>query len=299
MFRDGLAEFCTPETLKGYERIYKAENYFRFLVKWELIAAFGVNWRDGLGLRGVRAQETMTDEGRLGLIDVEPLNLMSYFYLSDLRKIIVEERWELFRGRLGRKEYLDEQLKTLNKLRNKTMHCRPLTQFDLNTLHGTLMLLGNLSRGYYETHRVSKCVELPRLHALPVALRHHVEPLISKREDREPQWLLERVTDLGDYWRLDFALQAGAFLDRAPVDLFKRADRDCFFAAASPELGRLDIYVPQCIDNESLAALSAELSRVSPLNNRNPYEDGFDDLEERYDGLFRLPVALPVQFRLR
>ena len=70
MFRDGLAEFCTPETLKGYERIYNAENYFRFLVKWELIAAFGVNWRDGLGLRGVRAHETMTDEGRLCLIDV-------------------------------------------------------------------------------------------------------------------------------------------------------------------------------------------------------------------------------------
>lgn len=294
MFIDGLADFCSTETRDAYSKIYNVENYLRFIIKWELVAEHGDGWRAALGKAGLDAVRKLKDEDKVALIATEKLNIMSYLMLSDLRTIMMDEvNWPLFAKVWGTHDYLGQQLVLLNKLRAKVMHCRPLTSIDLATLQRTLDTLEALSRRYRE--QISAAV--PGGGVVPKPLRPLLRRLNAPKAG-ESRWILESRSEVSRYWRLGLALQGGGFRDDDALGIFAGTGHDCLFAAADPGSGRLDLYVPIKIAASTLSDILPRISAIRPLDGTLPGALPADEPEDRFDGLFRLPIDLPASLRL-
>lgn len=299
MFRDGLADFCGVDTLDAYRKLFNAENYLRFIVKWELVGQFGEIWRTALGAIGTKAEEQMTRDAAHGLLDVERHNVMSYTMLSQLQSIITGANWTHFDANWPKKEYLETQLEVLNRLRGKAMHCRPWSPDDLAALDATLLILSRFTHSYRAQERTAQIHASPAMRLVPQPLRGRLSRMASTAgaTSTPRKWVLQHFGQVGKYNKVGLALAGGAFEDGAPATLFTRTGLDCFFAASDPVTGRLDLYLPRVLPQAALTSIINEVERIEPLNGELPPTSRVE-AGDRLDGLFRLPVALPLSLSM-
>jgi hypothetical protein len=297
MFEGGVANFCSPGTKEAYEKLFNVENYLRFIVKWEILGEWGADWHVGLGATAESAMKMREEEAAAGIIDNESHNIMSYLMLTELSRLILDEHWILFKASgWGKQEMLKAELQGLRMLRNKVMHCRPLTELDLRTLERVIDRLADLTRKYRVLNQGAVPVQRPSRRQLG-ALAVYVTRMRAAARRVSAEWEVAALTKIGSYNRVDLSLN-GAFAAEAGVDLFRRSGLDAFFAAVEPQQGRLALFLPEKLGGTELDAIFKAVAHITPLDSRDPVEESVVETNERIDALFRLPVEFPLPLRI-
>lgn len=294
---EGLACFCSGNAETGYRLIYNIELYLRLVVRWELIAAKGDQWKSNLGALQGEARSRQTTEAEIRLIDTDPHNLLDYLTLTELKDLMLSDAlWPFIKDRWPPRELLVSELKLFNNLRHKAAHFRSLTDRDLRRLDHFKSIVSDMTAYYRRVKRGAKELGVEAVAALP---EHFAAPLTQWVEDSaspDGRWRNLTVRIIGKYLVADAQLRAGSFAPDAVTDLVNGTGCDAFFLSLDTARGQMRAYFPQSLSEKAAKKLLPRLFSL-PCPDDRLLDDDLDGAEERLNFVMPYEVELPMEFR--
>ncbi|MND84821.1 hypothetical protein D3C80_767210 [compost metagenome] len=291
----GIACFCTDDDLAAHRRLYNLEAYLRYLVRWELIGLFGIEWLGKLGSIKKDALKTMEDERQLGVIDYDPRNPLSYTVAKDLQTTIDGIIWDSLSAWMPRADILQAEFEILRALRNKSAHLRRLTPRDLRSLDRIESTFTHATAQYREVRRQAVDMSSIRRPEVPSPLRPGLKKWFADADAVDGKWTDLKLSSVGTYLRIDARLRVGAFHPAAVGEAVKSAETDAFFLSMDDPTGRLSAYVPACLTKDQASKVFAALQNMRTVGDtlqEEPFEVPF------FDFVFPIHVELPAALRL-
>jgi hypothetical protein len=291
---EGLATFCVGNAENGYRLIYNIESYMRLMLRWELVGACGVKWKDALGDVRKKAEGRQSTERELRHISTDERNLLPYTLLSEIAEVMTSSGvWPLFKDAWPRQDLLTADLAVFNAARAKVAHFRQLTDRDMGAIDRFKTIVIDMTAHYRKQRRLQRQLDPANLD-LPSRLKQPIKRWAGDTEKDDGRWATVRVRTLPNYAVVDAQLRSGSFTPTAVSRLIDETGIDALFLCLDQGPGSLRAYLPLCLKEDEARAL------VEGLWSFQAIEDDFQEDEEEaeiFDFVMPIEVELPMDFR--
>lgn len=291
---EGLATFCHGNAENGYRLIYNIESYMRLMLRWELVGANGVRWREALGEARQQAEKRQERERELKFISTDERNLLPYTLLSELTAVMTSaEVWPLFKHAWPRQDLLTSDLEVFNAVRAKVAHFRQLTDRDMGVIERFKTIVIDMT-AHYRKQRRSQQVLDPENLDLPSRLKQPIKRWVGDTSKEGGRWATVNVRKLPTYAVVDAQLRSGSFSPGAVARLVDETSTDALFLCLDRGPGALRAYLPLCLPEDDARKLVEGLWSFQAIEDDLHEEEEEDEI---FDFVMPIEVELPMDFR--
>ncbi|MCP3733838.1 hypothetical protein M9979_02965 [Sphingomonas sp. RP10(2022)] len=289
---DGRADFCSGNAEEGYRLVYNIEAYLRHMVRFEIVAARGRQWRTLLGAADATAKAAQRNERDLRIIDADERNILSYLLLTELKDVMLSEAvWLILKNRWPPQDIFASSFKVFNALRNKVAHFRRLTDRDMRSVREFRTLVEEMTAHYRSQRRAIKPLT-PE--TVPDPYRLIVEDWLASIALGEDQWQVPVVSRVHRYLVIEARLATGTIASDAISALVNGCGTDAFFLSIDGPRVQMRAYLP-CILTAEEAQKVVKGLRELPIVTEDMLEEEADT--EAFDLEVPFEVLLPMDFR--
>lgn len=294
MFRpDGQADFCSGNAEDGYRIVYNVEVYLRHMLRWEIVAKGGKQWRTLLGETNAKASALQRKERDLRIIDADERNVLSYILLTELKDAMVSDAvWPLFKGSWPPQDIFSSSFKIFNALRSKVAHFRKLTARDMRQIDTFNTLVMEMTAHYRVQRRATRVIPSDSAHE---TLKPSIDDWRDAITAGDDIWQDLSLGAVHAYLIVELSIRSGTIAGDAISSLVDRAGTDAFFISIDDPRVRMRIYIPKSLKQEEAAKVIAAI-RAIPVVVGDMHDEHSE--AEYFDLEVPFAVGLPMDFRV-
>jgi len=291
---EGRANFCSSDAQEAYRLVYNIEMYLRHMVRWELVAKAGRDWKTLLGNAGNAADARRRNERELRLIDADERNLLSYLLLTELKDVMTSEAvWPIFKNRWPPQDLFLADFKIFNAIRAKVAHFRPLTTLDMRAIDRFRSIVEQMTAHYRGQQRAEKQLD-PDAPGIPEPIVEPIKDWIRECASGTGRWASLAVSAVHAYVVIVARLRIGSFAPSAVSALIDGTRCDALFLSIDEPAIALKAYLPRCLKEREAVAMMAGLRGFGLVEDELFPDEGEP---EHFDFSVPFDLPLPMQFR--